>query len=244
MKKDGGLRRGVDIRAFNRGSVKNQLYLPPIPETLNRLRGVQIIMRLDLWNAHHLIQIKEGDKNQTVFRTCYGQFEYQVMLFGWTTYSPVTLQDYMDDCLWPLIDNFAVSYIDDILIYLTNEEEKNEQVQIVLELLRELGIYANAEKCHFGVTKFGFLIVVIRPDGNSMQSNRITTIKDWPTPESVREMRLLLGFTNVDQWGIKEYAKDTTTISDLLKRQETYKTANQLNWEWTRDTKLLFHKFK
>ena len=47
------------------------------------------------------------------------------MPFGLTN-TPATFQAYLDNCLRPYIDNFAVCYLDDILIYSNNEEEHEE----------------------------------------------------------------------------------------------------------------------
>jgi len=138
-KKDGGLWLCVDYRAVNKPTMKNRYPLPLIAEMLDRLRGAQIFTTLDLGNAYHLIRIKEGDKYKSAFRTRYGQFEYRVMLFGLTN-AQATFQAYIDDYPWPYIDDFAGCYLDDILIYSINEEEHEEQVQKVLERLREFGL--------------------------------------------------------------------------------------------------------
>jgi len=74
------------------------------------------------------------------------------MRFGLTN-SPATFEAYIDDCVWYSIDDFAVCYLDDILIYSTDDEEHEEQVRKVLKRLREFGLYAKTEKCHFGVTE-------------------------------------------------------------------------------------------
>jgi len=144
-KKDGGLRLCVDYQALNKATVKNRYPLPMISEMLDRLHGARIFTMLDLWNAYHLIRIKEGDEYKTAFRTRYGQCEYRVMPFGLTN-APATFQSYIDDCLWPYIDDFAVCYLDDILIYSTNEKEHEEHVRMVLERLREFGPYCKAEQ--------------------------------------------------------------------------------------------------
>jgi hypothetical protein len=81
-----------------------------------------------------------------------------------------------------------VCFLEDILIYSTYKEERKEQVRNVLERLREFGLYANAEKCHFKVTEVGFLRFVIHPDGIGMESDHISMIKDGPTPEFVRDV--------------------------------------------------------
>jgi hypothetical protein len=194
-KKDGGLRLWVDYRALNLATVKNRYPPPLISEMLDRVREARIFTKLDLRGAYNLIRIKESDEYKTAFRTRYGQFEYRVMPFGLTN-APATFQSYIDDCLRPYIDDFAVCYLDDILIYSTNEKEHEEHLRQVLQRLKEFGLYCKAEKCQFGVSEVGFLGFIITPDGVGMESDRISTIEDWPTPKSVRDVQVLLGFTN------------------------------------------------
>jgi hypothetical protein len=64
--KDGGLRLGVDYRALNRATLKNQYFLPLISELLDRLCRAQIFTKLDLWNSYLLILFKNGDEYNTV----------------------------------------------------------------------------------------------------------------------------------------------------------------------------------
>jgi len=236
-KEDRGLRFCVDYRALNLGTVKNRYPLPLISELLDRVRDARIFAKLDLRNAYHLIRIKEGDQFKTAFRTHYDQFGYQVMPFGLTN-TPATFQAYIDDCLRPYIDDFTICYLDDILIYSTNEKEHEDHVRNVLQRLQEFGLYCKAEKCLFGVQEVGCLGFVINSDGIGMESDRISTIEDWPTPESVRDVQVLLSFSNFYRRFIRKYTKVTAPISNLLKTQGSWK------WEWTRDAELAFRKLK
>jgi hypothetical protein len=90
----------------------------------------------------------------------------------------------------------------------------------VLERLREYGLYCKAEKCEFSVKKVGFLGFVISPDGIEMEADRIATIEDWPTPKSVKDVQVLMGFTNFYRRFVKKYAKVTAPITDLLKKPD------------------------
>jgi hypothetical protein len=135
----------------------------------------------------------------------------------------------MDDCLWPYIDDFAVCYLDDILIYSTNEKEHKEHVRQVLQRLKEFGLYFKAEMCQFGVSEVGFLGFVIIPDWVGMESDRIFTIEDCPTPKSVRDVEVLLGFTNFYQRFIRKYSKVTLPLTELLKKTEAKKGHIQSN---------------
>jgi len=139
-KKDGGLRLCVDYRALNKVTVKDQYPLPVISEMLDRVREARIFTKLDLRGASNLIRIKEGDEYKMAFRTRYGQFEYRGMPFGLIN-APATFPSYIDDCLRPYIDYFAVCYLDDIIIYSTNEKDHEEYVRQVLQRLKEFGLY-------------------------------------------------------------------------------------------------------
>jgi len=217
QKKDGGLRLCVDYRALNLATVKNRYPLPLISEMLDCVWKARIFTKLDLRSAYNLIRIKEGDEYKTAFRTRYGQFEYRFMPLGLTN-APATFQSYIDDCLRPYINDFMVCYLDDILIYSTNEKEHAEHVRQVLQRLKDFGLYCKAEKCQFGVSEVGFLGFVISPEGVSMESDWISTIEDWPTPKSIRDVEVLLGFTNIYRRFIRKYAKVTLPLTELLKR--------------------------
>jgi hypothetical protein len=69
-------------------------------------------------------------------------------------------------------------------------------------------------------------------------------IEDWPTPESIRDVQVLLELTNFYQRFIRKYAKVTTPISDLLKKTKKPRASKQVKWEWTRDAELAFRKLK
>jgi len=131
-----------------------------------------------------------------------------------------------------------VYYLDDTLIYSTNEKEHEDHVRKVLQRLQEFGLYCKAEKCQFGVREVGFLGVVINSDLIGMESDRIATMEDWPTPGSVREVQVLLGFPNFYRRFIRKYAKVTAPISNLLKTQGSRKG------EWPWDAELAFRKLK
>jgi hypothetical protein len=78
------------------------------------------------------------------------------MSFGLTN-TAATFQSYIPDCLWPYIDDFAVCYLDNIVIYLTHKKEREEHVRQMLQRLREFALNCKAEKCQCGVSGVGLL---------------------------------------------------------------------------------------
>jgi hypothetical protein len=132
--------------------------------------------------------------------------------------------------------------LDDILIYSNTPEEHEDHVKKVLARLREFGLFCKAAKCEFGVKKIGFLGYVISQDGVGMEGDRVATIEDWPTPGSLRDVQVFLGFTNFYRRFIRKYAKVSAPISDLLRKDHQGKEASK--WEWTREAELAFRKLK
>ncbi len=57
------------------------------------------------------------------FRTCYGHFEYQVILFGLTN-KLATFQSYINKILAEKLDVIVIVYLDDILIYTKSKGEE------------------------------------------------------------------------------------------------------------------------
>ena len=79
-------------------------------------------------------------------------FEYLVMPFGLKN-APATFQHFINDVLSDYLDDFVISYIDDILIYSNSLEEHHEHVKKVLKKLLENNLYIKLEKCEFDVTE-------------------------------------------------------------------------------------------
>jgi hypothetical protein len=246
-KKDGGLRLSIDYRALDKVTVKNRYPLPFMSEMLDCVREARIFSKLDLRGVYNLIRTKEGKECKTAFQTRYGQFQCEVLPFGLTN-APATFQSYIDDCLRPYIDDFAVSYPDDILIYSASRKEHEAHVRQVMQQLKECGLYCKAEKGQFGVSEVGFLRCVITPEAVGMESDRISTIEDWPTPKSVRDGQVLLGFTNFYRRFVRNHAKLTLPMSELLKKPETSprgkKGTHPAKWQWMRQAEVAFRKLK
>jgi len=163
------------------------------------------------------------------------------------TNAPATLHSYTDDYLRPYIDDFVLCSLYDILILSANEKEYEEHVRQMLQRLKEFGLYCKAKKCQFGVLEVGFLVFVLTPDGVGMESDRISTIEDLLTPQSVCDVLELLGYTNFYRRFIRKYAQVTFPVPELLKKAQTFrgtKSEGSAKWESTREAELALGKLK
>jgi len=234
-KKDGTLRLCIDYRQLNENTIRDSYPLPLITELFYRLREAKIFTKLDLKSAYNLVRIQEGDEYKTAFRTRYGHFEYLVMPFGLKN-APATFQHFVNDVLGEYLDEFAFSYIDDILIYSRNLEEHRIHVKKVLKRLQENGLYAKLSKCEFETNKTTFLGHVISDKGITMDPEKVRAIMDWPTPTNVTEVQSFVGLCNYYRRFIPNFAKIAKPLHNL--------TRKDVEFNWNEDCKEAFHILK
>jgi len=216
-KKDGSLRLCVDYRALNNITIKNRYPLPLIQESLERLGNARIYTRLDVREAYHRLRIREGDEWKTAFRTRYGHFEYLVVPFGLTN-APAAFQAYINRALSDLVDRICVVYLDDILIYSRTTEDHIEHVKAVLDRLREYKLFVNLDKCEFHTQRTEYLGYIVTPDGLSIDNSRVATIQEWPEPESVREIRIFVGFVNYYRRFVHNFSRIVAPLNEMTKK--------------------------
>jgi hypothetical protein len=117
------------------------------------------------------------------------------MPFGLTN-APTTFMRMMDDILWPFTNYFVVVYLDDILIYNKTWEEHLQHIQQVLHTLRQHKLYANLEKCSFGMDRVQYLGYIVDAHGVHVDPTKIQVIHDWPAPTTLTELQSFLGLAN------------------------------------------------
>ena len=75
-------------------------------------------------------------------------------------------------------------------------DENPQHLEWVLEVLRENKLYGNMHKCGFAKMKVEYLGHIISGKGVEVDPEKIRSIKEWPVPTNVREVR---GFLWVDR---------------------------------------------
>ncbi len=163
------------------------------------------------------MRIRKGDEWKTAFRTRYGHFEYQVMLFGLTN-APATFQGYINKILAEKLNVFVIVYLDDILIYTESKSKEHvEAVRWVLEQLRKHSLYANLKKCQLHQEELRFLGYIVSHQGIQMEEERIKAVRDWPEPQSVRDIQVFLGFANFYRRFIQGFSRLAAPLTSMLK---------------------------
>ena len=131
-KKYGTLRICIDYLQINKVTVKNKYLLSRTEDLFNQLKGARVFSKIDLRSGYYQLCVKDVDVLKKTFRTYYGHYEFLVMPFGLAAF-----MDLMNRVFHPHLDQFVVVFIDDILVYSKDAQEHEQQLRLVLQIMRE-----------------------------------------------------------------------------------------------------------
>ena len=179
FKKNETLQLCVNYHALNSITIKNWHSLSLIDEMLVWLTEIKYFMKLNLKNAYHHLRIKKKDEWKTVFCIWYSHFEYIIMSFDLANASAF-FQAYINKFMTELLNVICVVYLNDILIYITDENSKThwKAVRKVLIWLWEFKLFVNMKKCKFMTTEVEFLRFIVSTEDVFMNSEKITMITE------------------------------------------------------------------
>ena len=179
----------VNYWALNNITIKNRHLLPLINKTLAQFTGARYFTKLDLQDVYHQLRIKKGDEWKTVFCMQYSHFEYIIMPFGLTN-AFIFFQIYINKLMTELLNIICVVYLNDILIYISNENSEMhwKAVRKVLEHLKEFQLFFKFKKCKFMTTEVEFLRFIMSSEGVSMEICRVKTVTEWSEFTSIKKI--------------------------------------------------------
>ena len=128
------------------------------------------------------------------------------MSFGLTN-APIVFMDLMNRVFHPYLDRFVIVFIDDILVYSRSELEHERHLGLVLQTLRQYQLYVKFSKCEFWLSRVGFLGHVVSVDGIYVDPQKVETVANWEQPNTVTEVRSLLGLARYYRKFIEGFSK-------------------------------------
>nr|GFB44417.1 putative reverse transcriptase domain-containing protein [Tanacetum cinerariifolium] len=143
--------------------VKNRYSLSRIDNLFDQLQGSSVYSKINLRSGYHQLRVREEDISKTTFRTRYGHYEFQVMLFGLTNASAV----FMDLMNWVCKPYMYLCCLEKLIF----ESPKKEK------------LYAKFSKCEFWIPKVQFLGRMVDNKGIHVDPAKIESIKDWAFPK-------------------------------------------------------------
>lgn len=175
-------------------------------------------------------------EEKTGFVTQDGHFQWTCLPYGLKT-SPAIFQRILSNILRKhgLIE-FSVNYIDDILIHSSTFEEHLDHIEKVLDAIKKEGFRLKFKKCTFAASSVRYLGHVIGENTVTPLKDNITSIKNFPTPTTQKQIRQFLGKINF----YHEYIEKSSILLDPLHQL----LRKNVKFIWTEDCKKVFRKIK
>jgi len=234
-KKNGTKQLCVNYRQLNKITRWDSYSLSLIKELQDRLGRAKWFTSLNLKEAYYWVWMKEGKEWKTVFQTRYRHYEYTVMPFELKN-APATFQRLINDTLREYLNDFVITYLDNILIYSDDLEMHRSHVHKVLEKLNERALYVKKSKSRFKTKKIKFLDYVIQSEQIEKNSEKTNAVRNWPSPKWVKEVQAFLRLMNYYQKFVPNYAKIAEPLTQLMCKNK--------RWHWDKEQKNAFHALK
>jgi hypothetical protein len=233
-KKDGSDRMCVDFRSLNKVVEPASFPLPLIDDILALLGGSTCFSSLDMKSGYWQVKLDDGSKCKTAFACHKGLFQFNVMPFGLHN-APAVFQELMNTVLQGCED-FAIAYLDDILIFSKNSEEHKKHIKIVFDRLRKHDLKLKLKKCAFFASETEYLGFIVSKDGVKPNPKKVEAIKSMPPPKSVREVRGFIGTCSYYRRFIPNFSQIAEPLINLTKKFARFK--------WTSECQTAFDYLK
>ena len=230
------LRWAVDFRKVNDLCVRDMFPLANIDTNLHKMANSNLFSTLDSCGAFHSVSIRPEDREKTGFVTPFGQYQFARLPFGLAN-APACYSRLVQTALDRLNEHpqFALGYIDDIIIFSSTPEEHLYHLRQVLELHANVGMKINLGKCKIFAEEVEYLGHVVSRKGIGMIDSYVQRVLDWPLPLTGKDLSSFLGFTGYYRTFIKDYSRLTASMNKMKKDAVV---------QWDDETKDNFERLK
>ena len=208
--------------------------LPKIDELYARLQGYKIFSTLDLRSGYYHIGLSESAKPKTAFVISgIGKYQFNRVPFG-LAQAPAYFQTLINKVL----DNidFAMGYLDDIIIFSRSEEERLDHIEQVFKRLEEAGLKLSLEKCSFFKKHIQYLGHLLSEEGIQPLPEKLESIAKMPRPKNQKEVKQFLGLIGYYRKFVPRFADISRVLNKLTRKDEDF--------EWTPECDKCFNMLK
>jgi hypothetical protein len=142
----------------------------------------------------------------------------------------------MNSSLAPLLRKCVLVFLDDILVYSTSYQEHISHLDQVFRLLQQNQWKVKLVKCSFDQRQLSYMGYVISNQGVSTYHSKVKTVADWPTPQSVKDLRSFLSLARYYRKFVKHFAIIARPLTDLIRKNSIF--------VWTPEQNVAFQALK
>lgn len=225
-KKSGGYRLAVDYRRLNKITKTPTWPMARTDWLLAQLGKAEWFSTIDLSQGFFQIPVAPNDIQKTAFLCHRGKFEFVRMPFG-VSGGPATFQKTMDKVFSTYLHDFCLTFLDDIIIYSKSLDDHIDHLRQVFSCLQKAGFTANPKKLQLFKRKLQFLGHVISPGQCRPDPSKVSVVKDFSVPTSIKELQSFLGLAGYYRSFIKGFASMASPLTKLLQKNTPWRWEQQ-----------------
>lgn len=212
----------VDFRDLNKIVVPQAQPFPLIEDLMIKTRNCNFFSTLDINSAFWSIPLRIEDRKRTGFVTQEGHYQWTCLPFGLKT-APAIFQRILSNILrkYKLTD-FAVNYIDDILIFSKTFAEHIIHLTKLLEAIKTEGFRLKFTKCTFASDLVKYLGHIIQNNSVKPVRDNLISIRNFPIPKTQKNVRQFLGKINFYHEYIEKSALILDPLHNLLRKNQQF----------------------
>lgn len=208
----------VDFRELNKIVVPQSQPFPLIEDLMIKTVNCKYFSTLDINSAFWSIPLKIQDRYKTAFVTQEGHFQWTCLPFGLKT-APAIFQRILSNIIRKYkLSSFAANFIDDILIFSKTFEEHVIHLSRLLEAISLEGFRVKFTKCTFASNKAKYLGHIIENNSVRPLKDYLTAVKNFPVPETRKNVRQFLGKINFHHKFVPHSAIILDPLHNLLRK--------------------------
>ena len=132
--------------------------------------------------------------------------------------------------------DFAMAYLDDIIIFSKNEQEHLKHIKIISKKLKEAGLKLKESKCNFLKQDIHYLGHLISVDGIQPLPKKLDSICNMPKARLPKEIKQFLGLTGYYRIFIPHVSDMARPLTKLL--------AHDCEFVWGKQCDISFQMLK
>ncbi|CAO4382312.1 unnamed protein product [Caenorhabditis nigoni] len=224
-KPNGDTRIVIDYRRLNLITRSRTYIMPNTIDVTEEASKGKIFSVFDIAQGFHTIKMNEAHKERTAFCCHMGVFQYRFMPMGLKG-APDTFQRAMAE-VEKQFSGTMILYVDDLIVVSKTEDQHMKDLDEFFKLMIKMGLKLKAEKSQIGRTRISFLGFVIENNTIRPNEEKTKSIRNFPTPKSVTDVKSFLGMSGYFRRFIEYYGIITKPLTVLTKKDTEFVWGNE-----------------